>query len=229
MCLRQGGTFPPVEEYIKKPKAIRRERPANAISPTLPLASRSPRNRNRHCAISPPARLRNAPASGLTDGSPQADRIVETAGCVESRNCYFPQVRTFSPNDLACSMSGSRNRSPPVVRKPWRSHRSCLLSHGCDVYAVGTESLTDSITHDQITRIYGILDREKHPFGMASSRDLEQLRSSSDRIPFVAAGAHSQRTLTKAAPSHAIHVERPTTASRDTSATSRPHATHRVP
>jgi hypothetical protein len=45
------------------------------------------------------------------------------------------------------------------------------------VYAIGTEALTDSVTHDQITRIYDILDREKHPFGKASSRDVEQLAS----------------------------------------------------
>ena len=51
-----------------------------------------------------------------------------------------------------------------------------LIDQGCDVFAICTESLSDSITHDQITRIYGILDREKHPFGKTPS-GLEQLGS----------------------------------------------------
>jgi hypothetical protein len=88
-----------------------------------------------------------------------------------------------------------------------------LIDQGCDVYAIGTESLTDSITHDEITRIYAILDRERHPFGKAPRRGLEQLGSSSDLNHF-AASERSQRTLEEAGPSHAIHVVRSAAASR---------------
>jgi hypothetical protein len=39
MCLRQVGAFPPVEEYVEKPKAIRREaRECHIIHATVGLA-----------------------------------------------------------------------------------------------------------------------------------------------------------------------------------------------
>jgi hypothetical protein len=40
-----------------------------------------------------------------------------------------------------------------------------LIDDGCDVYGIDTESLTDPIGRDMITRIHGIWAREKSGFG----------------------------------------------------------------
>jgi hypothetical protein len=40
-----------------------------------------------------------------------------------------------------------------------------LVDDGCDVYAVGTGPLTDSIDREQIARIYAMWARAKNPFG----------------------------------------------------------------
>ena len=41
-----------------------------------------------------------------------------------------------------------------------------LIDDGCDVYGIGTGPLTDSITKDQIARIYALWAREKYPLGV---------------------------------------------------------------
>jgi hypothetical protein len=60
----------------------------------------------------------------------------------------------------------------------------CLIDQGCDVYAVGTGPLTDSIAPDQIARIYGIWVRAKRPFGLAPTRAVDQSGSNSGRDSF---------------------------------------------
>jgi hypothetical protein len=44
-----------------------------------------------------------------------------------------------------------------------------LIDDGCDVYGVGTVSLTDSIERDQIDRIYAMWVRVKLPLGISIS------------------------------------------------------------
>ena len=43
-----------------------------------------------------------------------------------------------------------------------------LIDDGCDVYAVGTGPLTDSIEKEQIARIYAMWARAKHPLGISN-------------------------------------------------------------
>jgi hypothetical protein len=40
-----------------------------------------------------------------------------------------------------------------------------LIDDGCDVYGIGTGPLTDSITRDEIARIYAFWARAKPPLG----------------------------------------------------------------
>ncbi len=44
----------------------------------------------------------------------------------------------------------------------------CLIDDGFDVYGIGTGPLTDSITRDQIARIYALWVRARYPFGERS-------------------------------------------------------------
>jgi hypothetical protein len=41
-----------------------------------------------------------------------------------------------------------------------------LIDSGCDVYGIGTGSLTDSIGPEQIASIYALWARASHPFGI---------------------------------------------------------------
>jgi hypothetical protein len=44
---------------------------------------------------------------------------------------------------------------------------ACLLmDQGCDVYGIGTGSLTDSIERNNISRIYELWARARYPFGL---------------------------------------------------------------
>jgi hypothetical protein len=52
-----------------------------------------------------------------------------------------------------------------------------LIDQGCDVYGIGTGPLTDSISRDQIARIYGIWVRAKGPFGKVPGQDTARLGS----------------------------------------------------
>ena len=40
-----------------------------------------------------------------------------------------------------------------------------LIDDGCDVYGIGTGSLADSISREEIARIYALWARGKHSFG----------------------------------------------------------------
>ena len=44
-----------------------------------------------------------------------------------------------------------------------------LIDDGCDVFGVGTGSLTDSIDRDRISRIYAIWARARNPFHKISN------------------------------------------------------------
>ena len=50
----------------------------------------------------------------------------------------------------------------------------CLIDDGCDVYAIGTGPLTDSIARDEIARIYEMWARAKRPFGFRPYGDVSK-------------------------------------------------------
>jgi hypothetical protein len=56
-----------------------------------------------------------------------------------------------------------------IVRRPSPEEAieaACqLIDDGCDVYGIGTGSLTDSIAKNEIAKIYDFWVREKFPFG----------------------------------------------------------------
>jgi hypothetical protein len=45
-----------------------------------------------------------------------------------------------------------------------------LIDDGCDVYALGTGPVTDSIERDLIDRIYAMWARARYPFGLLPTR-----------------------------------------------------------